>query len=67
MNLDSVKIELINWIGNLEDRAVIEEILKVKKEKNTNPKRVFGSGKHLIKHIADDFNEPLEIFKEYEK
>jgi hypothetical protein len=25
----------------------------------------FGSGKHLIKYIADDFNAPLDEFKEY--
>ena len=25
----------------------------------------FGAGKHLIGFIADDFNEPLEDFKDY--
>ena len=28
-------------------------------------KRYFGCGKHIIKSISDDFNEPLSDFKEY--
>ncbi len=28
-------------------------------------RRIFGSGKHLIKYIADDFDETPEDFKDY--
>ncbi len=28
-------------------------------------KRKFGSGKHLIAHVAEDFKDTPDIFKEY--
>jgi hypothetical protein len=70
MNVDSLKVELIDWIAKLNDNAAIERIISLKKElTHTGIKktRVFGSGKHLISFIANDFNEPLDIFKEYQK
>lgn len=70
MNVDSVKIELIDWIAKLNDNDSIEKIMSLKKElTNTGLKktRIFGSGKHLISFIADDFNEPLDIFREYQQ
>ena len=70
MNVDSLKLELIAWIAKLNDSASIERIISLKKEL-TNPglkkTRIYGSGKHLISFIADDFNEPLDIFKEYQQ
>jgi len=27
--------------------------------------KIFGSGKHIIEYISDDFNEPLDEFNEY--
>ncbi len=43
------------------------EFLLKKKGKKTTRKKVpkFGSGKHLIKWISPDFDEPLDDFKEY--
>jgi hypothetical protein len=70
MNVDSLKVELIDWIAKLNDNAAIERIISLKKELTHTGKkktRVFGSGKHLISFIANDFNEPLDIFKEYQK
>lgn len=71
MNIDAIKIELIDWIARLKDQQAINEVLNLK-QILTNPKpnqnfEIFGSGKHLIDYIADDFNEPLDIFKEYQK
>lgn len=40
----------------------------IKIEKNEKPKRKdrkFGSMKGLVKNIADDFDAPLEDFKDY--
>lgn len=71
MNIDTKKIELIDWIARLKDQQAINEVLNLK-QILTNPKpnqnfEIFGSGKHLIDYIADDFNEPLDMFKEYQK
>ena len=40
------------------------EILIIFESKNKNKKRKFGSGKGMI-WISDDFNSPLDDFKEY--
>ncbi len=65
MNVDSIKVELIDWIAGLNDQSSINKILTLKKKLNNKSKTtagsdLFGSGKHLIEYIADDFNEPLE-------
>lgn len=70
MNVDSLKVELIDWIAKLNDNAAIERIISLKKElthSGFRKTRIFGSGKHLVTFIADDFNEPLDIFKEYQR
>ncbi len=70
MNVDSLKVELIDWIAKLNDSAAIERIISLKNEL-THPRsrktRIYGSGKHLISFIADDFNEPLDSFNEYQQ
>ncbi|RLD52112.1 MAG: type II toxin-antitoxin system prevent-host-death family antitoxin [Bacteroidetes bacterium] len=70
MNADTVKIELIDWIARLNDQYSINKIVSLKKDLsakiNSDPK-IFGSGKHLIEYISDDFNEPIDDFKEYQK
>jgi hypothetical protein len=70
MNVDSIKVELIDWIARLNDPNSIGKVLSLKKDltrKNHKSTRVFGSGKHLISQISDDFNEPLEMFNEFQK
>ena len=70
MNVDTIKIELIHWIAKISDQYSINKILALKKELSTTDKtdsKIFGSGKHLIEYISDDFNEPLDEFKEYQK
>ena len=68
MNVDTVKIELITWIGGLDDPQSISKLLNLKNQLSktvTHERKIFGSGKHLIGKIADDFKAPLEEFKEY--
>jgi hypothetical protein len=70
MNIDTIKVELIDWIAQLNDQHSINKILTLKKKLSTSRKsdsKIFGSGKHLVEHIADDFNDPLDLFKEYQK
>lgn len=70
MNVDTVKIELIDWIARLKDPSTIHKVLSLKKKLSTkkhSEKKIFGSGKHLIEFISDDFNDPLDDFKAYQK
>ncbi|OFX19015.1 MAG: hypothetical protein A2033_15110 [Bacteroidetes bacterium GWA2_31_9] len=67
MNVDTVKVELIDWIARLNDKNSINKLLSLKKKLSTTNKAnsiIFGSGKHLIEYISDDFNDPIEEFKE---
>lgn len=68
MNLETQKLELIEWISQLQNIHIVNEIQNIKqKEKKPEqvPTRKFGSGKHIFTYVAEDFNEPLEDFKEY--
>ena len=72
MNIDTIKVELIDWIARLNDQYSINKLLTLKKKLSTKTKaqadsKIFGSGKHLVEFIADDFNEPLDQFNEYRK
>ena len=70
MNTDTVKVELIDWIAKLSDQYSINKILSLKKQLSVTTKsdsKIFGSGRHLIEYISDDFNEPISDFKEYQK
>jgi hypothetical protein len=49
-------------LDDLENLKLIEIAEIGKKNK---PKRRFGSMKGLVVHIADDFDAPLEDFREY--
>lgn len=71
MHIDSLKVELIDWIAKLHDPESIKKLLnlkeKLKTSKNKPEAKIFGSGKDLIGYIADDFNEPLDAFNAYQK
>ena len=71
MNIDTIKVELIDWIAKLNDRHSISKVLTLKKEMSSKKKKsgskIFGSGKHLVEFIDDNFNDPLDLFKEYQK
>ncbi len=49
----------------LDDLANLNLIKVKKSEEPKRKERKFGSMKGLVKNIADDFNAPLEDFKEY--
>ena len=73
MNIDLQKSEIINWISRLRDQKIIGEVLLLKKRSESEKQpvekekeiREFGSGRHIFTYVADDFNEPLDDFKEY--
>lgn len=70
MNVDTIKIELIDWIAQLKDPSLINKLLLLKKNMSSikkPEKNIFGSGKHLIEYISDDFNEPLDMFNTYQR
>jgi hypothetical protein len=51
--------------GLLDDLVNLNLIKLQKIEKSKKKERKFGSMKGLVKNTADDFNAPLEDFKEY--
>jgi hypothetical protein len=71
MNIDTIKVELIDWIAQLNDHHTINKLLSLKNklsiQKNKSNSKIYGSGKHLIDFVAEDFNEPLDMFKTYQK
>jgi len=71
-NTDELKYKLINWIVNLNDSKKLEQLIKLlQKDETVNTvtstahKRIFGFGKGTYKNVSDDFDEPLDDFKEY--
>jgi hypothetical protein len=67
MDINSTKLELFDWLLHLKDEKLLEKILRLKKDENSEAKPgklVFGRLKGQIK-IADDFDAPLDDFKEY--
>lgn len=70
MNIDNIKIELIDWIAQLNDQQTINKLLSMKKQMSHQKQKdsiIYGSGKHLIEYIAEDFNDSLDMFNEYQK
>ena len=49
----------------LDDLANLNLIKVQKTEKTQRKERKFGSMKGLVKHIAEDFDAPLDDFKDY--
>ena len=49
----------------LDDLANLNLIKLQKNEKPEKKARKFGSMKGLVKHISEDFDAPLEDFKDY--
>lgn len=65
MNLDTTKVELIDWIAQTNDQRAINRLLSLKNElnaqKDNSNSKIYGSGKHLIDYVAEDFNEPFNL------
>jgi hypothetical protein len=68
MNATAQKLELIQWISNLDDVGLLKEVMAFRKRNQSKmqlPKRFFGCGKGIFGEIEEDFNEPLDIFDDY--
>lgn len=78
MNLQAKKLELISQLVYVEDKAIIQQIdiliqkalqnipviLQSKEESEPIPLK-FGAAKNMIQYMAEDFNEPIDDFKDY--
>ncbi len=60
MNIQSLKLELIQWILLLQDDQLLNEIQKIKENSVDNAvppqPRKFGCGQGIFTHVADDFD-----------
>lgn len=63
--------ELINQarsgeeVSIVHDHAVVAKIVPVPAEEPKKLRPGFGSGKYALIYMADDFDAPLEDFKDY--
>ncbi|MEZ4887933.1 MAG: DUF2281 domain-containing protein [Chitinophagales bacterium] len=78
MNLQAKKLELISQLVYVEDESIIQQIdglikkalqnvsisLKTKEVSTPIPLK-FGAAKDMIQYMAEDFNEPIDDFKDY--
>lgn len=73
MNTTKIKVSLYQTIDKLPDKILFElnKIINdflAQKNSNLKPtpqKRKFGCMKGLVVSMADDFNAPIDDFKEY--
>ncbi|MCU0449082.1 MAG: DUF2281 domain-containing protein [Bernardetiaceae bacterium] len=67
--LEHLKYQIIAWVVALNDAQVLAQVAQtLQNAPESEPPqklRQFGSMKGLVLYMADDFNEPLEEFKEY--
>jgi len=66
MNIAAKKLELLDWLLHVTDDAIIVQLdrLRQKTADRTSGTPKFGRLKGKIR-MADDFNAPLDDFKEY--
>lgn len=68
IDINKIKHQLPNILEDIEDTIIITKegipIAKITGIQNKQKKRQFGSAKGMIK-ISEDFDAPLEDFKEY--
>lgn len=80
-NIDHEKLEIINWIISIDDEKLLKKVSSLKEknshklnlsESNSKDKtdknksiRQFGFGKGTFTYISEDFDAPLEEFKDY--
>ena len=62
VNVKILEPKIRRLLDDLESLGLIEVS---ENDKPRKPKRRFGSMKGLVEYIADDFDAPLEDFKEY--
>ncbi len=66
MEIAAKKLELLDWLLHVTDDAIIAQLdrLRQKTVDRTSDSPKFGRLKGKIR-MADDFNAPLDDFKEY--
>lgn len=68
MNIAEHKLNLIRQIDELPEESLIELekiISQLQRNKKPKSKRRAGCMKGLVEYMADDFDAPLDDFKEY--
>lgn len=69
MNIQSLKLQLIQWILSSEDIQLLNEIQNIKEKSVENTSaiqpRKFGCGKGIFTYVADDFDATPPGFEEY--
>lgn len=68
MNIAEHKLNLIRQIDELPEESLIELekiISQLQFNKKPKPKRLAGCMKGLVEYMSDDFDAPLDDFKEY--
>ena len=69
MNIQSLKLELIQWILSSQDIQLLNKIHNIKEKSGENSSaiqpRKFGCGKGIFTYVADDFDETPPGFEEY--
>ena len=69
MTIAEHKLKIIHQIDELSEESLIEIdnlITQLKSKQQQQPKRrLIGCMKGLVTYIADDFDAPLDDFKEY--
>jgi hypothetical protein len=69
MTMESLKLELIQWILCLQDLQILSKVHKIKENEEeislaVKP-RQFGCGKGIFTYIADDFDAIPPGFEDY--
>ena len=78
MAISELKEILIERIKGIDDEKILEAIKAItelqvranggnKDNNEAKNKRKFGCGKGIVTFMSDDFDEPLDAFKEYVK
>ncbi|NER94050.1 MAG: hypothetical protein F6J86_09455 [Symploca sp. SIO1B1] len=69
MNIQSLKLELIQWILLLQEMQLLSEIQNVREKSIQNTatvqSRKFGGGRGIFTYVADDFDATPPGFEEY--
>lgn len=68
MDTQAQKLTLIQWVAALDDPRTIQQLITLKRQSQSEkplPKRVLGDGKDVQEHVSDDFNDPIDAFKDY--
>lgn len=57
---EDLKKKVEDFVDSLKEKA---DLKKSKPQRS----KIYGSGKHIINYVSEDFDEPLDEFNEYKK